>query len=1015
MVKFSEAWKRGNVHPPKASDAESLTARLNQWISAGERHQNPLMGEFARSALEFEDSRLLLDAVFGNSPYLSQILLEDVGFTRDLLANGPDATMVGLIAQIEDRSRLGVENRAGLMSRMRRAKRSFAAAAALADIAGCSDVMALAELLSRFACSSLEAAASTLLREAHERDKLCLPDPEMPTKDSGLVLLGLGKLGAFELNFSSDIDIVVLFDENVAAVNFGDHQKVFSSLARNLVELMARRTEDGYVFRTDLRLRPDPSSTPPAVSVTAALNYYRTVGQTWERAAMIKARPVAGDLKAGNDFLEANTGFVWRRNLDFASVRDIQTIKRQINANKGSNQITVEGHNVKLGQGGIREIEFLTQTQQLIWGGQNPELRGEKTLQALSCLASLGHIPKSTVDELTSAYRSLRRIEHRIQMVDDQQTHSLPPTTEGVDQLAVFLGNADAGAFRRQLVRTLETVKLRYDEIFESRSIGPAAFQFEFGQEEFREEALKSLASQGFSQPELAWETANRWLTGRTRATRSERAATVMKEIVPCLFGAFAGSANPNATLARFDGFLGRVTRSIGLLEMLAAKPALCNLICEIMSDAPRLSEWLCKEPGLLESVLESEFADLELPDDLGLEEQVAESARRGLVRVHYRLEFGREELNSDLNARINREAQEGNDLQAVLDIQRRWARNRIFQICVHILRGHLPPVEVSAPLCLIAETCLKTLLPAIKQDFAARHGSVDGGQLAIIACGKLGSREMTVASDLDLIFVYDHPDHIEGSNGERPLSPTQYYAKLCRRFLNGVTAPTAEGRLYDVDMRLRPSGKSGPIACSVDRFITYQENDAWTWEHQALTRARVIFAEGDLGERIKNSIRRVLCRRRNPCRTAAQIREMRERIRTEIIEGGGNSIKHRQGGLLDAEFMAQFLQLTHAAEHRELLLRDAHAVFVKAGELGLISGAMAEDLAEAIHYWRNLQGMLLLANDDNRPEMDMDRAVAGTLGSGSQGVLYSSFVKSIEDTASRVSAHFESLLPPNA
>lgn len=1012
MVEFSETWTRGSVDPPKAADSDALAARRDQWIAAGERHRDPEMADFTRSALESAGPSMLLNAVFGNSPYLSHVLLEDVAFTKTLLADGPDAVMQSLMSDVDDRTQLGVEKRPELMSRLRRAKRRFSTAAAMADISGCSDVMTLAAMLSRFAGSCLEASASALLREGHERGKLRLADPGFPTRNSGLILLGLGKLGASELNFSSDIDIIVLFDDNIAEVEFNAHQQVFSRIARNIVELMARRTEDGYVFRTDLRLRPDPSSTPPAVSVTAALAYYRSVGQTWERAAMIKARPVAGDIDAGNAFLEANKEFVWRRSLDFASVRDIQSIKRQIDANKGSRRIAVEGQNVKLGQGGIREIEFLTQTHQLIWGGQVPELQGKTTLDMLALLASLGRVPRPVADELAAAYRLLRRIEHRIQMVDDQQTHSVPTTAEGVERLAVFLGHPGGDEFRRQLVRTLETVRNHYDGTFERRPAGGAAFEFEFGAAESRDVALKAFAEHGFDQPEQAWDTVCRWLTGQTLATRSERAASVMTEIVPRLFAAFAESEHPDTTLARFDAFLARVARSIGFLEMLSAQPALCDLISDIMSAAPKLSDWLRQDPGLLESVLAGEFADLELPDDLGLEEHVIDSARRGLVRVHYQLEFGREELNFELAGQIDHHAQGGADLQAALDVHRRWARRRVFQIGVHMLRGYLSPTEASAPLCRIAETCLDALLPAIRHEFAARHGTVEGGRLAIIACGKLGSQEMTVASDLDLIFVYDHPEQVEGSDGEKPLSPTQYYAKLCRRFLNGVTAPTAEGRLYEVDMRLRPSGKSGPIACSLDRFVSYQERDAWTWEHQVLTRARVIFAEDDLESRLNDAVRTVLCHRRNPKRLAADIRSMRERIRTEAAEGGGNSIKHRPGGILDVEFMAQFLQLAHAESHPDILLRDAHSVFEAAGRLNLIDGSVAEDLAEAILYWRNLQGLLLLAAEDNRPEKDMERAVAGNLGAGSQGVLYSSFIRSIEDTAEMVSDHFNSMLP---
>ena len=1009
MVEFSEIWRAGSPELPGASDPDALAARWEQWHTAGARSPDAPDAVFAASVQDSGQPARLLEAAFGNSPYLSHILIEDIGFTRLLLAEGPIAMMSELLADLMDRSRLGSETRAELMTRMRIAKKRFAAALAMADIAGCRDVMSLASDLSRFACACIESGASQLLREAHDRGKLRLQNPEQPTLASGLILLGMGKLGAGELNYSSDIDIIVLFDEDISEVDFGAHQQVFSRLARNLVEILARRTADGYVFRTDLRLRPDPSSTPPAVSVKAALAYYRNVGQTWERAALIKARPVAGDMKAGRAFLEANSGFIWRRHLDFASVRDIQTIKRQINANKGVGEISVEGHNVKLGRGGIREIEFFTQAQQLIWGGQTEELRGNETLTMLSRLASLGRIRMSAADELSSAYRWLRRIEHRIQMIDDQQTHSLPSSGDGVDRLALFLGHSDAEGFREELLRTLKTVNSHYDQIFERKTSGAKEFELDFGSEDTRERAQDTFAAQGFRQPQLAWETVHGWFTGRTRATKSERAATVMMEITPRLLAEFANAVDPDLTLARFSGFLDRISRSIGLLEMLSVQPVLIELVCEIMSTAPRLSEWLGQDPGLLESVLQNEFADLELPEDLGLEEHVSSSARRGLVQVHYQLEFGRHQLTSELNESIG---QFRNDLQSVLDFQRRWARRKIFQIGIHVLRGYLTPAEASTPLCRIAESCLESLLPVITEEFEARHGVVDGGKLAIIACGKLGSREMTVASDLDLIFVYDHDERCQASDGDKPLSPTQYYAKLCRRFLNGVTAPTAEGRLFEVDMRLRPSGKSGPIACSLERFLKYQNEDAWTWEHQALTRARVIYAEGDLGDHLSAEIHRVLCKSRDAGGLAADIRAMRQRIRTESAGGDENTIKHRRGGILDIEFIAQFLQLFHASLHPQILLRDSHSVFIKAGELDLIERSTSEDLAEAIVFWRNLQGLLMLGTEGSHPEIDMDKALGSSLGADSGGVLYSSFMGSLEDTAELVACHFDSLLP---
>ena len=991
---------------PEPADREALAARREQLAQAGSRHPDPEVGGFVEAVLDHPVTSPLLDSVLGNSPYLSHGLTCDAAFTCRLLSAGPEQAMAGILADMDDLSRLGQETRSELMVRLRIAKRQFALAAAMADIAGCRDVMSLAADLSDLACSCLQASASALLREAHDRGKLRLRQPDLPTEGSGLVLLGMGKLGAGELNFSSDIDLIVLFDDKGVDVDGGTCQQLFSRMARNLVEVMARRTADGYVFRTDLRLRPDPSSTPPAVSIDAAAAYYRTIGQTWERAAMIKARPVAGDMVAGDAFLASNSGFVWRRNLDFATIRDIQSVKRQIDAHRSNTGISVEGHNVKLGRGGIREIEFFTQTQQLIWGGQSAELHGRKTLDMLDLLAARGRIPHATATELSECYVFLRRVEHRLQMVDDQQTHTLPETPEGIAGVATFLGYADVAEFRRQLLDVLARVNRHYDDMLDRKKSGSSAFDIDYRSEQVRDRAVADFGAQGFERAADAWKIVHGWMAGEGPANRGERAVMVLEEITPRLLSAFSASSQPDATLARFDGFLAQLPRSLGLLEMLSAQPQLCDLVSEIMSSAPRLSEWLRQEPGLFESVLQSDFADLELPDDVETDGHLVDSARRGLVRVFYKLEFRPPEIGAELERIIEQEMQGGFDLQTVLDMHRRWARHRKFQIVVHMLRGHLSPAEASAPLCGIAETCLQSLVPAIRREFEQRHGRVEGGELAIIAGGRLGSREMTLASDLDLIFVYRHPDESLMSDGARPLAATQYFAKLCRRFINGVVAPTAEGVLYEVDTRLRPSGRSGPIACSIDRFEKYQRDEAWT-------RARIIHAEGDLADRLPEIIGDVLTASRDRGKLGRDIRDMRERVRRETGESGNSTIKLRHGGILDADFIAQYLQLAHACDHPEILLRDARSVFLKAGELNIIDPQTADQLAGDMLFWRNLQGMLLLATDDNQTDEDVIGVLGNSFGIRSKGSVASSLSSSVEETAARVSGNFSSLIPP--
>ena len=1012
MTKIAKVWLDNTASFPRPANPEALKARWDQWRSSCLSGADAALAEFAESAANLEIARNCLSAIFGNSQFLSQNLINDPSLAQELIELGPDAICRNSIGDVCDFSRLGKESTADFMTRMRVAKSRVATAAAVADFGLHCPVLQVTGWLTELAAGALQASCCHLLREASDRGQASLPDPTAPHRGSGLVVLGMGKLGACELNFSSDVDVIILFDEQCEAVQNGRHQRMFSRLARNLVTLMAKRTAKGYVFRTDLRLRPDPGSTPPAISIERAQRYYQTLGQTWERAAMIKARPVAGDLEAGQEFLDANSGFVWRRNLDFPALRDIQAMKRRINAHKGGAHIAVEGHNVKLGRGGIREIEFLTQTRQLIWGGQNRALRGRGTMNMLEALAVSGRISVSAATELKTAYQFLRTVEHRIQMVDDQQTHSLPDNPAGISDISIFLGFETMEAFRSALIRQLKTVERHYNSMFEQSSYDDVKeLILEFQDPAARDITTKNLEKMGYDDGEAVYNAVCSWIAGNIRAAHTGRAREILKEISGPLIREFAGTANPSQTFGRFQDLLSRMSRSLNLLSSIAAEASLVPLLADIMGNAPRLAEWISQQPGLIEGVLHSDFVRLDPTADGQIEPEIADAARRGLVRLFYEREFKIRQMAEDLADEIVTVAGETPDLQEVLDAQRRWVRNRKFQIGIHMLRGDLSPTDAAKPLSGIAETCLISLLERIKRDFAEVHGLVDGGQLAVLACGRLGSQEMTLSSDLDLIFVYAHAPDAAASDGRRPYPPTQYYAKLCRRFLNGVTAPTAEGKLYEVDMRLRPSGKSGPIACSIERFESYQRNDAWTWEHQALTRARVIYAEVGLRKRLNAIIRSVLTKERDAVSLAQDIRSMRQRIRGELEEANELTIKFRRGGILDLEFIAQFLQLKFASSHAAILLRDACTVFQKSGELGLIDSQTAEELYNSLQFWRNIQGIMLLTVERDRLEDNAAGVLKRLFGGQSSDLVLESIAESISETADRVSAHYENII----
>ena len=577
------------------------------------------------------------------------------------------------------------------------------------------------------------------------------------------------------------------------------------------MRILDERTGDGYVFRTDLRLRPDPRSTPLAISVPAALTYYETVGQNWERAALIKARPVAGDLIAARHFLAELQPFVWRKNLDFAAIEDIHSIKRQIQAHKGGGRIAVEGHDIKTGRGGIREIEFFAQTQQLIWGGRMRALRVGPTCAALRALAATGRIDAAACDALIDHYRFLRRVEHRLQMVEDAQTHRLPSDRAGIARLAVFLGYKDPDGFVAELRARLGAVEKHYAELFEEAPslAGPGNLVFTGTEDD--PETLATLARLGFAEPAQVAAMVRGWHHGRIRATRSQRAREILTEFVPELLRVFGGTAHPDTAILRFDRFLSQLPAGVQLFSLFHANPGLFSLVADIMAEAPLLAESLAHRPALLDAVLTAEFS-ARLP--------------------------GRDGLADDLAALLSG----ARGFEDMLDLLRRWTNERRFQVGVQLLRRTIDGNEAGAALADIADAGLAALLPAVAADFARAHGEVPGGAFAIVAMGRLGSREMTLASDLDLILIYDAPDDVRRApTGPRPLAVSAYYARLSQRLISAMTAPTAEGRLYEVDMRLRPSGESGPIASSLAAFAQYQREAAWTWEHMALTRARPI------------------------------------------------------------------------------------------------------------------------------------------------------------------------------
>ena len=965
---------------PEPADERRLALGFGAWQEALALTQGDPAVDAALRWSTTPRGKRLLASIFGNSPFLGGIAVKEWAFLTRLVEEGADSLFAEIAGAIERPADLG-EDIAALMRRLRSAKRQVALVTAVAELVGAWSLEQQTGALSRFAEAALGAALRHLLRQAANRGAIGLQSMDEPERDSGLIVLGMGKLGGYELNYSSDIDLILLYDPTRARISTRDGiQSFFVRIARDLARILDERTGDGYVFRTDLRLRPDPASTPLTLSVAAALAYYESVGQNWERAALIKARTVAGDRVAGQHFLRELEPFIWRKNLDFAAIQDIHSIKRQINAHRGGGRIAVEGHDIKIGRGGIREIEFFAQTQQLIWGGRMRELRASPTCEALRRLAAAGRIDPSTAAELIDDYRFLRRLEHRLQMVEDAQTHVLPSDRAGIARIGVFLGYPQADAFVADLLGHLISVERHYAELFEHAPSLSGPGNLVFTGVEDDPETLRTLSRLGFNKPPPVAALLRGWHHGRLRATRSQRAREILTELVPELLRTFGATPHPDTALLRFDQFLSRLPAGVQFFSLFHANPGLLELVAEIMAGAPRLAEQLAQHPALLDPVLTEGF-------------------------------FAAPPERSALAADLDQVLAVARDYEDTLDGLRRWAGERRFQVGVQLLRRALDGRQTGEILADIAETALAALLPAVEAEFARRHGRVPGGVLAVIGMGRLGSREMTLASDLDLILIYDLPPGSEMSDGPHPLPIASYYARLSQRLIGAITAPTAEGRLYEVDMRLRPSGASGPIASNLPSFTRYQRESAWTWEHMALTRARPVAGDPALRMRIADAIGSVLASKRDALRLLVDVADMRRRIANENPRPSLWDLKNRRGGLIDLEFIVQYLQLREAASSPQLLCCGTEQAVRILAAVGALSPQAQRELLDALALLRHVQALLTLLRDGPADEGAFSEADAATLARCAGAVDFARLDADITAATKRVSGWYRRLI----
>jgi len=920
----------------------------------------------------------LLESTFGNSPYLARLALRDRDFLRALPESDPETELAKLEA--ETLAAADAPDLATAMAILRRAKRKTALAIALADIGGLWGVEQVTAALTRFADAAVKGALRFALKDTATKAEFAQTDPAKLEATTGLVVLAMGKYGAFELNYSSDIDLVIFYDAQKFPFRKRDDMRASAvDIVKMVVKLLSEATADGYVFRTDLRLRPDAGATQVAISTDAAEAYYEGMGQNWERAAMIKARACAGDPETGERFLKAMVPFVWRKNLDYASIEDIHSIKRQIHAHEGHAKIAVAGHNIKLGRGGIREIEFFAQTQQLILGGRAPDLRPRATLQALAALRERNLITPKTEEELHEAYLFLRHLEHRLQMIEDEQTHTVPKSEEGLAHIACFAGFETLADFSKALTTRLETVTGHYGRLFEREApLASEGGSLVFTGVEEDPETLETLTKLGFKDARHVSAAIRGWHHGRVRAMRSARARERLTQLTPVLLEALAKTADPDTAFNQFDHFLSRLPAGIQLFSMLHANPHLLRLIAEIAGSAPRIATHLAHSPATLDALIDPGFLG-ELP------------SRRQLDKL----------LASQFAT--------AREFEGALDASRRVAKEQIFRVGVQIVQGDAKAEDAGPAFASIADAVIAGLLPVTEAELAGTAGHIEGGAFSVIAMGKLGGREMTASSDLDLIFIYDAPPDAE-STGPKKLPVIVYYARLAQRLIAALTVPTAEGTMYEVDMRLRPTGNKGPVAVSLESFRRYHETESWTWERMALTRARIIAATPGLAPKVEAIIGKTLCAAADPAKLLKDARDMRDKLAAQFQPRNRWDLKFARGGLVDIEFVAQFLQLREAAS--DVLSQNTIEVLQRLAKHNALAAADAATLIEAAKLQGDLQQVLRIALDKTLDPQSASSGLKALLARAGETTDFETLEEKLATAQANARDVFEKILP---
>ena len=844
-------------------------------------------------------------------------------FLRESIASRPEIADAFLSLGSGAATELALQSTGGdLSATLRRQRQGLALAVALGDLSGEFSLDQVTQLLSTFADQAIDAAVRASIAER-------VPD----AGPQGFTVIAMGKLGSHELNYSSDVDLLLLFDpETLPRRSRDDPGEAAVRIGRRLIELLQKRTEDGYVERVDLRLRPSPEVTPIALPVNAAISHYESSALPWERAAFIRARAAAGDLALGKLFLDAIQPFVWRRSLDFGVIEEVRQISARIRDHFAQGAIIGPGYDLKRGRGGIREVEFFVQIQQMIHGGRDPSVRAPATFEAIEALLAAERFDDEQAGALAGAYRLLRTIEHRVQMVDDAQTHLLPANSAALDNVAQLHGLPDGPALLNLLRPHVEAAGAIFD------SLAPEVNKRLSNDTKILDDELQAL---GLPDKASAQRHIADWRSGKARCLRSPAAREAFEAMLPGLLEAIATAEDPNRALNRLSDIIERLSSGVNLFRLLEARPVLARLLAKLLAHAPTLADQLARRPELLEGLFDA--SSFEMPPPAA--------------------EF----------AALLTEAMRGQPYDMGLDRVRRLVNERRFALGVQLIARRRDPLEVTEGYAAVAEGALLALGNAAAQEFEQRHGPFPGGELLVLGLGRFGGHSLTHASDLDIVYLHT-AEQGGASDGAKPLGPNDYFNRLASRVTAALSVPTAAGPLYDVDMRLRPEGSKGMLVVSLDAFERYQREQAWTWEHMALCRARPLFGSPQVKARAAEAIQGVLRMPRDYAKVASEAAKMRDEIARHKPPHGPLDVKLGRGGLVDLEFAVQVLQLT---THVGLSTRLEDALEALAAE-----SLVEANIVDALNLLsRMLVMMRLVAPGDIKPTRDTWQLVAEACG----------------------------------